>query len=679
MPLRDDLINPIPGDNPSGPNLRYDPQIDKIKEARREDLDIPQGDVWKTAIKTADHKLVIKLASEVLAKRSKDLQVAVWLLEAHIRQEGFALVAPSFRLIKDLIDNFWDTIYPEIEDDDLELRATPLEWLGSKLAFYLKELPLTKDKYSWHKYQESRLVGYESAVAEDEIKLEKRNQMISDGKLTPEQFDESVEDTPLDFLDGIALELDESLSVLDELDQLCEEKFGNAKPSYRVTREALEEIAHTLRLIIKEKEKKQPRPEPEEEPAEEYAASSQTFSDDLQMQVDTEVTTPSLERDDLELATPKPARRAAASSNGYSVEPSDAEDAAVRLAAICRYFRKENEVDVAPFMIIRGFRWGELRYTAPPIRTYLLEPPPTELRVKLKKLHKESDWNSIIESCEEAMATPCGRGWLDLQRYCVTALEGRGHNEAVWAIKGMLKGLIEDLPEMLTHTFSDDTPCANDETKKWIEEKVMKKEEPPPPPEEAAADTSSDDSLSLSDDSSSDLSSTDTDSSSLDLDSTDTSSDLSADLATSDGDGAATAPALEELPEPPPPIDLAEPAPILDEMLMETPEPPEPTLDMLEAPVDEGPKDVFEQAIGEVRAGNTRQGIDLINKVLATERSGRARFKRRTQIAHLLIAAGQEQVAKPILTQLTGEIEEHKLEEWEDNEAIAYSIELLLR
>jgi hypothetical protein len=37
MPVRDDLLNPIPGDNPSGANLRYDPAYDKVKvkEARR--------------------------------------------------------------------------------------------------------------------------------------------------------------------------------------------------------------------------------------------------------------------------------------------------------------------------------------------------------------------------------------------------------------------------------------------------------------------------------------------------------------------------------------------------------------------------------------------------------------------------------------------------------------------
>jgi type VI secretion system protein ImpA len=39
MPLRDDLLNPIPGENLNGENLRQAPVFDRIKEARREDDD----------------------------------------------------------------------------------------------------------------------------------------------------------------------------------------------------------------------------------------------------------------------------------------------------------------------------------------------------------------------------------------------------------------------------------------------------------------------------------------------------------------------------------------------------------------------------------------------------------------------------------------------------------------
>ena len=88
MPLRDDILNPIPGDNPGGENLRYAPVYDKIREARRQDDEGPMGD-WQRERKVADWALVIKLGSEAIATKSKDLQLAVWLTEALLHKEGF--------------------------------------------------------------------------------------------------------------------------------------------------------------------------------------------------------------------------------------------------------------------------------------------------------------------------------------------------------------------------------------------------------------------------------------------------------------------------------------------------------------------------------------------------------------------------------------------------------------
>src|ERR1700722_17808151 len=95
MPFRDDLLNPIPGANPSGINLRYDPVADKIKEARREDFEAPQG-AWKSALKVADYAQAIKLAGDAIATKGKDLQVSVWLVDAHTRREGFGALPPGF-------------------------------------------------------------------------------------------------------------------------------------------------------------------------------------------------------------------------------------------------------------------------------------------------------------------------------------------------------------------------------------------------------------------------------------------------------------------------------------------------------------------------------------------------------------------------------------------------------
>jgi len=69
MPLREDILTPIAGENPSGIDLRYDTHLlihDKIKEARRQDDNLAQGD-WQSERKTANFSLVVKLAQDAIA------------------------------------------------------------------------------------------------------------------------------------------------------------------------------------------------------------------------------------------------------------------------------------------------------------------------------------------------------------------------------------------------------------------------------------------------------------------------------------------------------------------------------------------------------------------------------------------------------------------------------------
>ena len=159
MPLRNDLLNPISAENPAGENLRYAPVFDKIKEARRQDDDAPQGE-WTYERKVADWPLTIKLISETLATKSKDLQLVAWLAEAMLIREGVSGLREVLDLARGLLENFWEGLYPELEDGDAEFRATPLQWIGDRLEIPLKQSRLTKKGLNWFQYKESRAVGH---------------------------------------------------------------------------------------------------------------------------------------------------------------------------------------------------------------------------------------------------------------------------------------------------------------------------------------------------------------------------------------------------------------------------------------------------------------------------------------------------------------------------------------
>ncbi len=446
MPLRDDLLNPIPGDNPSGESLRYDPVYDKIKEARREDDDAPQGE-WQRERKTADFKTVITLAGDALATRSKDLQLAAWLTEALLRQQGFSGLRQGLDLFRGLIENFWDTLYPEIDEGDLDFRAAPLGWVGGKLDGALRGAPITRSGHSYYVYQESRRVGYEDQ-ADTDAKREERAAKIADGKLAPEEFDADSASTPVEKYEGWVAALDGSLEALKSLGQLCDEKFGDAAPGFSPLRTALEEVRHIVNQILQRRLEQEGRaPAGESEPGSTWDESAEDSA-----------------------AAPARAaapRRAAPAGN---LEPQDAEDVAARLAAVARYLRAQDGASPAPYLLLRGYRWGELRsYGESPDPTALAAPS-SDTRQNLRKLSLEANWSELLEAAENAMAQPCGRAWLDLQRYVVRAAEGYGYGVIAQAVRSELRALLHDLPQLPNWTLMDDTPTANGETQAFLKE-----------------------------------------------------------------------------------------------------------------------------------------------------------------------------------------------------------------
>src|SRR5262245_58144159 len=85
----DSLLVPIAGESPSGRNLAYEPEYDALREARRVEDDTLQGD-WQRNAKTAQWDRVIETGTDLLRRRSKDLQIAAWITEALTKLHGFA-------------------------------------------------------------------------------------------------------------------------------------------------------------------------------------------------------------------------------------------------------------------------------------------------------------------------------------------------------------------------------------------------------------------------------------------------------------------------------------------------------------------------------------------------------------------------------------------------------------
>jgi type VI secretion system protein ImpA len=284
----DAILTPIPGDNPAGEDLRYGPVYDEINEARRADDDLPLGK-WERERKKSEWDKVISVAVAALTEKTKDLQIAVWLMEALTVTEAFAGLGMGLKILNGLLADFWEYVYPVIEDGDLDFRVAPIEFLNERLWVAIKQIPFTEPRvtagYSWFKWKESRDVGAESELRNEdgstnEERRRAREEKIAEGKLKPEDFDIAVALSSEAFYEALA----EALATCDEelklFEKALDERFASHAPNIANFRSAIEDCQQTLKRIIDRKipkEKRKTEPEVEAEQPKEGGFVSRLF------------------------------------------------------------------------------------------------------------------------------------------------------------------------------------------------------------------------------------------------------------------------------------------------------------------------------------------------------------------------------------------------------------------
>jgi type VI secretion system protein ImpA len=278
-------------------------------------------------------------------------------------------------------------------------------------------------------------------------------------------------------------------------------------------------------------------------------------------------------------------------TDGQPAEPKNEKDAWGRIAVVARFLRQQAPTNPGPYMMLRGLRWGELRTASGEIDPKALAAPPTALRQQLKTLLLDGRWSDLLEACEGVMARPDSRGWLDLQRYAVTACDnlGAAYDAVGQAIRGAMMLLLRDFPRLPEMTLMDDTATANVETRQWlVDQRLIRTAE------EVAAGTELPESESLG------------------------------------------APELRSVRDAP-----------------------------------------FERAREAVRGGQVKRAIEILSGEVDRERSTRAKFVRRIQLASVMVNAGMESLAVPILEDTVRQIDAHQLDQWEAGELVAQPLALL--
>jgi type VI secretion system protein ImpA len=331
------LMQPISEDKPAGESQQYSGLYDEIRESRRADDNLSQGQ-WQTELKIADFRQVIRLAVPALETQTKDLQIGAWLAESLVKEHGFIGLRDSLRLLNGLQETFWETMFPEVDEGDMEGRANALEWIDGQASFAIKEAKITAGAgYSFFDYEDSKKFDIPDNIdtldSTDQQKYRELSaQAEKENRVTADKWRKAKAASRRAFYEQLSFDLGECLAEHKELNRVIEEKFDrNQMPGTSQLKKSLDDIQTLVKRLLEDKRAEEPDAA-DEEPAE----AEQTEGGE-----------------------------ASAAVGGKTVMVAagaiqSRKDALKRLAELAEYFRKTEPHSPLSYLIQRAVKWGEM-------------------------------------------------------------------------------------------------------------------------------------------------------------------------------------------------------------------------------------------------------------------------------------------------------------------------------
>lgn len=273
----DGLLEPISSSQPAGEDLRWTAEWDRVKEARRADDGLPSGNWDKKEKKISDWRLVRDLSTAMLQKRSKDLQLALWMTEASVKLEGFAGLRHGLHLTRELMVRFWDNdLFPPMEDGPRD-RSGPFEWMNEKLVDSVLHVPITRsvngDDFNVLQLREARSVGSISGWkdADGYVDTDKKkvfDKALAEGRRSMDMFRQALSETKREAYEALASDCLAAYQEFKALEKVIDEKFIDEKqsdesrrhigPSLKDFRSAMDEIQKEVLDCLAEKRRQEP-------------------------------------------------------------------------------------------------------------------------------------------------------------------------------------------------------------------------------------------------------------------------------------------------------------------------------------------------------------------------------------------------------------------------------------
>ncbi len=217
------LLKPLSDENPTGENLRWDRrylEVERLAEGKEEtQFSAPEEPDWRE----------VRDGCVELFARGKHLRVAVLLTLAAVRLEGYPGLRDGLKLIQELLTQYWDPVYPQLDVEDnndptervnaLSAFVTPPATFGDKLKFLdrVQEAPICESRQLGRfSMRDVAIAGGTLEVPDDPNKPRPTLQVI----------DAAFEETDPQVLEGIATAIEEASACLEAIEAIFDEKCG---------------------------------------------------------------------------------------------------------------------------------------------------------------------------------------------------------------------------------------------------------------------------------------------------------------------------------------------------------------------------------------------------------------------------------------------------------------------
>ena len=332
----DQLVSPVSEGNPTGIDIRKNNSPDTryyaIKEARNAARAAERSNLFDSDSSEADiqWQKVLELAPEIIQNQTKDLEITCWYTEALVRRYGFQGLRDGFELIKSLMEQYWDDLYPLPDEDGIETRVACLTGLNGEgaegvLIAPIRNVNLTGSSdpgpFSYWNYQQALEVD---KTIEQEAKTAKASKLgfsIAD-------IERAVTESSDSFYADLHDDLQDSLSLYREIGALLDRYCGiNDSPPTSNIINILEDCLGAVKHLGKHK-------------------IPSTETDDQESDNDSE-------------------ESAASGSDSSEVTRStgsirDRADAFKKIMDISEFFRKTEPHSPIPYILERAVKWGDM-------------------------------------------------------------------------------------------------------------------------------------------------------------------------------------------------------------------------------------------------------------------------------------------------------------------------------